>query len=402
MDFALTEEQQMIAASAADWLKHHYDFRQREASLRKDGGSTTVWQAMSDLGWLGLPLPAESGGLEMGSLECGLLAQALGRHLVVEPFIECTLQAARLLALTGSATQRENWLPGVIAGTHRLALAHAENAPLPWAAPRLRANADGTGWVLNGFKRCAASAPSATRWIVSAVQDDGTTGLFLVDPFTAAITMDAYDTSDGGRAADIGFNAVSIDASCHLNGGDTAGCLDRVLAEGIVARCWSATGTMQAALTQTTDYVQQRRQFNQPLAGFQVVQHRLAEMAVLCTEAQAACELASVSLDSATAADARTIAGLTKSKVARAARYVSQECVQLHGAMGVCEELPIASAFRALMAFAQWGGDGVSHAVQVGRTLLADGRFALSRTLGPAQQPTPSSVASHAFMESVQ
>jgi alkylation response protein AidB-like acyl-CoA dehydrogenase len=389
MDFALTEEQRMIAASAADWLSKNHDFRQRETSLHRDGGSPATWQAMADLGWLGLPLPDEAGGLAMGSMACGLIVQAMGRHLVVEPFIDCTVQAARLLALTGSPRQQRAWLPGVVDGTHRLALAHTEGARLPWDAPRLLAVADSDGgWVLAGTKRCAASAPGAARWIVSASLADGCTALFLVDPCASGIGIDAYDTSDGGRAADIRFDSVRLCAASRLGSVDSQAALHRVLAEGVVARCWQAAGCMQATLEQTTAYVQQRRQFNQPLAGFQAVQHRLAEMAVACAEAQAACELASVSLDSAgveksSAADT-VLAGIAKNKVARAARYVSQECVQLHGAMGVCEELPVASAFRALTAFLQWGGDGASHALLVGRALLADGSFAASRTLREA------------------
>ena len=382
MEFALTEEQQMIAASANDWLFSHYDFRQREASLHRDGGSAAVWQAMAELGWLGLALPADAQGMELGALESGLLAQALGRHLVAEPLIDCCVEAARLLALTGSGAQQTAWLPGVAAGSHRLALAHCEG--LPWDAPQLSARADGTGWVLEGSKRCIASAPGAARWIVSARLADTGIALFLVDPDTAGIHIDAYDTSDGARAADVTFNAVQLDGSSRLNAGNAQDALLRVLAEGIGARCWSACGTMQATLEQTTEYVQQRRQFGQALASFQVVQHRLAEMAVLCAEAQAACELASISWASATAAECQTLASLLKNKVGRAARYVSQECVQLHGAMGVCEELPIASAFRTLMAFAQRGGDSASHAVRAGRALLAHGSFAHSRTLGPA------------------
>lgn len=427
MRFELTDEQQLIAASASDWLHDHCDFRQRKAGLLRDGGNPATWRAMAGLGWLGLPLPGAYGGLDMGAMECGLLAQALGRHLVTEPLIDSTLQAARLLALTGSPQQRERWLPGVVDGTHRLALAHAEGSRLPWDVPQATARRDGPDWLLSGVKRHVLSAPGAVRWIVSArLQQAGpqavrsaqvahaehrsaTVALFLVDPGAAGVALDAYDTSDGGRAGDLVFDAVRLDASSRLGVDESEGegeghvdalaTLHRVLAEGIVARCWWATGAMQAAFEQTTQYVQQRRQFGQSLSAFQVVQHRLAEMAVLCAEAQAACELASIGLAQLSvpsAAASRDIAALVKSKVARAARYVSQECVQLHGAMGVCEELPIASAFRALMAFAQMGGDSASHALAVGRNLLADGRFALSSTLGEAQQPTSVTAATTA------
>lgn len=379
MDFALTEEQQLIAHSASDWLLHHYDFRQREASLYRDGGNPAVWQAMAELGWLGLVLPDDMGGLALGVLESGLLAQALGRQLVVEPWIDSCLVAARLLALTGSQAQQQAWLPGVVAGTHRLAMADAR--------PTLRAHAHGAGWVLDGQVRCVPSAPGAARWLLCATLGDGDPALFLVDPQSAGIAIDAYNTSDGGRAADLRLASVQVNAASRLSEANVHAALPRVRAEGLVARCWAATGAMQAALEQTTAYVQQRRQFGQPLAAFQVVQHRLAEMAVACTEAQAGCELAALSLATASAADCTVHTALLKSKLARAARYVSQECVQLHGAMGVCEELPIASTFRTLLAFAQWDGDGAAHALQAGRALLANGRFAQSRTLGPCATP---------------
>ena len=375
MDFALTEEQQLIADSASDWLQHHYDFRQREASLWRDDGNPAVWQAMAGLGWLGLVLPEDMDGMALGALESGLLARALGRHLVVEPWIDGCLVAARLLALTGSQAQQQAWLPGVAAGAQRLAL-------VPGTAT-LRARAGAAGWLLEGAQSCVAAAAGAARWLVPATLEDGSPALFLVDPGAAGIEIDAYDTSDGARAADLRFAGVRLDAASRLSEGNAPQALQRVLAEGLVARCWAATGSMQAALEQTTAYVQQRRQFGQPLANFQVVQHRLAEMAVCCTEAQAACELAALSLASATPADGALQAALLKAKLARAARYVAQECVQLHGAMGVCEELPIASSFRSLMAFAQWDGDGAAHALRAGRALLASGRFAQSRTLGP-------------------
>ena len=163
MEFVLSQEQQMIADSAGDWLAHHYDFRQRAASLQRDGGNPAVWQAMAELGWLGLVLPADAGGMELGALEAGLLAQALGRHLVVEPWLESSLEAGRLLALTGSAVQQAQWLPGLIAGTQRLALAHAEGGRLPWDAPQLRARAQGTGWLLDGLPQPALHPQGKSR-----------------------------------------------------------------------------------------------------------------------------------------------------------------------------------------------------------------------------------------------
>ena len=401
MDFSWTEEQQLIARSASDWLQHHYDFRQRDSSVHREGGAPTVWQAMADLGWLGLPLQSDVGGLELGPLECGLLAQQLGRYLVVEPWIGHTLKAAHLLNLAGTAAQRQRWLPGAIDGSHRLALAHTERARPWWEPPQLHAHCEGGAWLLTGSKHGVEGAAGATRWIVSAhLHGAGASGtaLFLVDPAQTGIHVDTYLTSDGSTAANLTFDAVHVAHDDRLDHPDAAAALQRVCAQATVARCWSACGTMQQSLEQTTAYVQQRKQFGQALAQFQVVQHRLAEMAVLCTEAQAACELAALRLGQSTAQDDTTISSAAKSKVARAAHFVAKECVQLHGAMGVCEELPIASAFRALNAFLLRDGDGASHALHIGQQWLHNRAFAHSRTLDMGHTIAQSLPASEALV----
>ena len=256
---------------------------------------------------------------------------------------------------------------------------------------------DAAGWTLSGEKRQVIAAPGAARWIVSA-QAQGGTQLFLVRPSAAGVQLDAYDTVSGGRAADIRLSGVAAEL---LGADDAAGVrglrgvqgtqgagspeanLHQVLAEGLIGLGWEAVGAMQAALAQTTDYTQQRRQFGQSLSQFQVVQHRLAEMAVHCAEAQAVCELASMRLALAPA-EGPSLAALVKTKVGSAARYVAQEAVQLHGAMGVCEELPIAATFRLLLAFRQQGGQGSDHAAARGMVQWRSGGFCRSQTLTEA------------------
>ena len=387
MHFSLTEEQQLIQASAQDWLADNYSFRQREAGVHGEGGAAAVWRAFAEMGWLGLPVAEAAGGSGAGLLESGLLMQAFGRHLVVEPFCACVLQSARLLSLAGTPEQQARWLPGALAGEHRLAFAHGEPGdPLPWQARQTLVQRQADGWRIDGRKQMVRGAAGAAQWIVSARDSGHSEGelLFLVDPLQPGVGIDTYSTTDGGTAADLTFDGVMLQQEALLGG--SAGCahvtqlLHQVIAEGIVARCWEATGAMQAVLEQTTAYTRQRVQFGQALSNFQVVQHRLAEMAVLCTEAQAACELAAMQL-AQTPVAGKMLAAMAKSKVGRAARFVAQEAVQLHGAMGVCEELPVAATFRMLLAFSSEDGDGASHAALLGNGLLASGRFALSQTL---------------------
>lgn len=388
MQASLTEEQALIQGSALDWLAGNYSFIDRQASVHRDGGSPAAWAAFAELGWLGLTLAEEVGGSGLGQLEAGLLMQAFGRHLVVEPFHGGVLQAARMIELAGTAAQKKEWLPRVVAGEQRLALAHGEPGDaLPWGARRTVATPQDGGWLIDGVKQLAAGAPGSAMLVVSARPAGGNGELlFLVDPKQDGVVMDAYGTSDGARAADLRLQAF-VPEDARLGSGTTeqiTALLHRVLAEGIIARCCEATGAMQAVVEQTTQYTQQRKQFGQSLSSFQVVQHRLAEMAVLCVEAQAACELAVIRMGS-NPAQARNLAAMAKNKTARAARFVSQEAVQLHGAMGVCEELPVAATFRMLLAFAQKDGDGASHADDLGERMLASGAFMHSQTLGGTQ-----------------
>ena len=164
MKLSLTEDQGLIQSSALDWLSGQYDFRQREAGLHRDGGSPETWRAFAEMGWLGLPLPEEVGGLGMGLLEAGLLMQTLGRHLVVEPVHATVLQAARLVALAGTPAQQAEWLPPLVAGELRLALAHMEPDDRgPWGARRAMARRSPEGWRIDGEKRQAIAAPGASQ-----------------------------------------------------------------------------------------------------------------------------------------------------------------------------------------------------------------------------------------------
>jgi alkylation response protein AidB-like acyl-CoA dehydrogenase len=199
------------------------------------------------------------------------------------------------------------------------------------------------------------------------------------------VATDAYASTDGGWAADLCFDDVRLAPESLVGepGAPIRGALQTVLGEGIVWHAWEASGAIQALLEETTAYTGQRRQFGQALAGFQVVQHRLAEMAVHATEAQAACELATLKLMTDPGA-ASLIAAAAMNKVGRAAREVAQQAVQLHGAMGVCEELPVAATFRQLLAFEHRSGGLATHAVYLGKQLHAGGAHAHSQTLGVA------------------
>jgi len=380
---SLTELQEMIETSVLEFLSHEYDFLKRANSLKAPHAiDPAIWRSFADMGWLGLPLSEADGGIGGRAMECGLLMRAFGRHLVVEPYLPSVLLGTRLLDALGNPAQREDWLPALADGSRRVVLAHEEAASnAPWAPRATKALQVDGGYVLAGSKSLVAGAPGADAVLVSARLEAGDHALFILPLDTPGLHATECRTLDGGRAADLRLDEVRLDAAARLgDAGDATPALQRVVAEAILGQCWEASGAMQAALEQTAAYTGERVQFGQPISKFQVVQHRLAEMAVCCEEALAACQLAAMRIDS-DPASAQAMASLAKSKVGRGARFVAQEAVQLHGAMGVSEELAIASYFRKLLAFSQQAGGTAWHGERYGELMLDSGAFRVSQVL---------------------
>ncbi len=379
----LTELQEMIETSVLEFLTHEYDFLKRANSVNAPHAiAPTIWRGFADMGWLGLPLPEADGGIDGHAMESGLLMRAFGRHLVVEPYLNSVLLGTRLLAELGTVEQRDAWVPSLLDGSRRLVLAHEElGCSDPWAPRMTRARVLGDGFVLDGSKSLVSGAPGASAMLLSAQLEGGAHALYLVPLDAPGLTVIERRTLDGGRAADLTLTGVSLAGSARLGEAvDVAPVLGRLLAEGIVSLSWEASGAMQAVLEQTAAYTKDRVQFGQSISKFQVVQHRLAEMAVCCEEALAACQLAALRIDS-DPASARAMAAMAKSKVGRSALLVAKEAVQLHGAMGVSEELAIASYFRKLQGFSQQFGSVGWFAERYGEHMLDTNAYRASRTL---------------------
>ncbi len=393
MRLTLNEQQTLIDDSAQAFLAAEHGPAQRGYGSAGDPLAPRLWPAFAEMGWLGLPLPEAAGGFGGGAMDTGLLMRAFGRHGVKAPFHGNVLLAARLLAALGSAPQQAQWLPAIVAGERRVALAHDEShSGDPWAARQTRAlrdgEGDGDGWRLNGAKVLAAGAPQADALLVSACLPGAEqhTGVFLVPLLSPGLRLTPCRMADGALAADAWLDDVRLGNDSLLGAAEAGPVLERVLAEGLIALCWEACGAMQAALALTVTHTRQREQFGRALASFQVVEHRLAEMAVCCEEAQAACELAALRVDGG-AEDVPAAASMARSKVGRAARFVAQEAVQLHGAMGVSEELPVAALFRKLTQFQQQGGATAWHGARLGERLLASGGWRHSQTLLSPHSP---------------
>ncbi|MGY8525686.1 acyl-CoA dehydrogenase family protein [Paracidovorax citrulli] len=396
MRLMLTETQALIEASAMDWLAAN---AQR---VRSAAGPGEYWTELAELGWLALPFAEGDGGLGGGPIEAGLLMRAFGRHRVLGPlYRDSVLTAARIVAELGSAAQREAWLDALMTGERRLAMAQREAAGDAGAMPGTTAAWDSNAgrWTLHGAKSLVVEGAGADGFIVSArirkADPDNDApqprlALFLVPRDACGVALRPCRMADGTHAVDLHLRGVELSAQASLQGAagpaDLAASFHAIAAQALIASCWEAAGAMQAALDATVGHVSQRQQFGRPLSAFQVVQHRLAEMAVCCEEATAACELAALRA----AADrqlACRAASMAKSCTGRGARYVGANAVQLHGGMGVSEELQIAALFRLLTRFQIEDGHADWHAARLGNAMLA-GDWRESQTLlEPSSSP---------------
>lgn len=376
----LSESQQMVRDSAHDWLQANYG----QAASDREGAASSAWSAFAEMGWLGLPFDERYGGSGLGIGEAGALSDAFGGHRVTEPYAFGLLAVGRVLASMGSDAQQQRWVPGLIEGSLRLAFAHRELHDLsPWGARRTKALRDSNGWYLSGTKIGVETTGRTDLWLVSAVVDsEAPAAVFCLPAGSEGLRVDSYTTLDGGQACDLVLDKVHVAQDYVLRSESEGGhALDEAIAHGVLALCWQAVGAIDGLVQATADYTLQRKQFGKRLAEFQVVQHRLAEMKVLAIEARACCEMSGMRLERGDGA-ASEIAQLATSKLGRAADYVAKQAVQLHGAMGVCEELPVAATFRWLQGFqlrTGVGGDAVSRA---GASLLDSGRYQSSAAIG--------------------
>jgi alkylation response protein AidB-like acyl-CoA dehydrogenase len=366
MNFEYSDEQQQLADSVRKVLANDYSFEKRKAIVHSPSGcSDAVWSTLAEMGVTAIALPEADGGFGGGAVELMAVMEACGEALLVEPLLEHIGLAARLLSRAGSAAQRAALLPGVIDGSLKLAFAGLEPGRRYELAPQLtQARRQGAGWVLDGQKSVVIGAPWANRLIVSTrTGDSGSSSLFVVDSSAHGISMSPCRTVDGQRAADIRFTGVKLDADALL--GPEGGALpfvDEAVDFATALLCAEAIGAMQYANDATLEYLKTRKQFGVPIASFQVLQHRMVEMVIHTEQARSMAILAASKVDtSSDAAERRRAVSAAKVKIADAARQVSQESVQLHGGMGMTEELKISHTFRRLTMIAQRFGDADHH-----------------------------------------
>lgn len=356
MDLAYTTEQNMLEESISKFVSSEYDLDSRKQLANSElGYSDEHWQTFASLGWLALPIEEAYGGIGGDLVDTMILFESLGKGLVVEPILSTLVLFGGALSIAGTEDQKQALLPGIADGSVKGALAYLEaEAPSDFNAVTTSAVREGDAYVLNGHKSVVFNAASADHLIVSArtegdVRDLAGISLFIVPSDTPGITRKDYPTVDGLRASEIALESVSVPLSALLGQPhEGASILNQIINRGILAVSAEAVGAMEVLYKSTIDYTKQREQFDHPLADFQVVKHRLTEMFIEYNLAKSLCMKATMLLNQGTADAQRHIHAL-KFLVGKSSRFVGQNAVQLHGGMGMTEDLAIAHYFKRLM-----------------------------------------------------
>jgi alkylation response protein AidB-like acyl-CoA dehydrogenase len=367
MDLTPSDEQRLLRESADRFVSETYtaDHRRKIAS-EPLGFSADLWKQFAELGWLALPIAEAHGGLGGGAVEVGILMEAFGRGLVSEPYLSTVVIGASLISECGTDAQKQALLPKIADGSLRLAFAHSERqARFDLADVRTAAKKTPDGWRLDGSKTAVLDGSAAGQIIVSArVDDGGKPGklcLFLVPQGARGLASRDYPRLGGGRACNLELNSVQLPADALLGDGrDALPAIEAVIDRAMAALGAEAVGIMQTLLDQTLEYTKIRKQFGRPLSANQVIRHRLADMAMQCDEARSMALRAALMADAEPVARSRAASG-AKAKIGKCARFVAEQSVQLHGAMGVTEELDIGAYFKRLLAFDTLFGGSAHH-----------------------------------------
>lgn len=353
----LNEEQVMIRDMAAGFLAEKAPVDALRASRDAGGGyDRALTSEMAEMGWFGMLLGEESGGVDMGAEAAGLVAEEMGRRLSASPFLSSGVMAASVLrAVSGS-----DWAARVASGEAVMALAMDERVRHDPGAIATTAEKSGNGFVLNGAKRFVSDGAGADRVIVSAMTDQGL-ALFLVDPRLEGVERRALRTVDSRDAADMSFSDVQLDGEALLASGDAAqDALDGALRVGRSVASAELVGVSKEVAEQAIAYLKERKQFGVTLSNFQALQHRLADLytQIQTTEAVAAAALRAIDENSE---HAEMLSRVAKAKAGKTASLAVREALQMHGGIGMTDELDIGLFMKKARACAEYLGDGECH-----------------------------------------
>jgi len=368
MDIQFTEEQELLRSTVQRLLRDQYDFHSRRKIVTSDEGwSPKQWEAFAELGLLAAPFAEQSGGLGGGPLATMIVMREFGRHLVVEPFVETIVLAGGLIESEGSTAQKQEFLPGIVSGKSIWALAWTEkNSRFDLGSVTTTARREGGAYLLDGEKAAVIAAPWADYLIVSArisgkQQDRSGVSLFIVDRRATDLHLRGFKTIDGRRAAEVTLRDVRGQLLGTEGGGVPAleTCRDRAIA----ALCAEAVGVMDELNSVTLEYTKTRKQFGVALSTFQVLQHRMVDMFIAHQEALSLMQHLNLSLSNDEGGIARLASG-AKAKIGYAGKFVADQAVQLHGGMGMSDELNVGHYFKRMSSINIQFGDPAYHVLR--------------------------------------
>jgi alkylation response protein AidB-like acyl-CoA dehydrogenase len=359
MDFDFSDDQQQLRDACAKWVEKGYTFERRRAITREGGFSADAWSELAGLGLCGLYVSEDDGGLGMGPVEGMVVMEALGRGLVAEPFSQALIAGA-VLGGYADAGLRTSWLPRLVGGEVLIVLAHQERKGR-YRIERCESQAAPaqSGWTLNAIKNIVPAGDKANAFIVPAMAK-GQMALFLVERSARGVSTRPYLTQDGARAADLSL----VDAPAQLITLDGLTALEHALDIGIAALCAEAVGVMDQTVALTADYLNTRKQFGVPIASFQALRHRLADMKMQLELARSMSFYASLKLNTP-AAERRVALSRAKVQLGQSMRFVGQQAVQLHGGIGVTDEYIVSHYFKRLTQMEMCFGDTLHHLAEV-------------------------------------
>lgn len=369
MDFTFTNEQQLLADTVQRFVREHYTFEARREILRSAAGwSREIWQELGGLGLLAINVPEEHGGLGAGPVETMLVMTALGAGLVLEPYLGAAVLTPSFLTKLDDAAASAELLPLIATGERIVIVAHQEpNARGELALVATRAERSGDGYVLQGKKSVIAHAPTADEFLVTArtsgkATDAAGVRVFRVPRATEGLAVRAYRTFDGQCAADLEFERVRVPSENLIGAeADTLAALEAARHVALSALCAEAVGIMKAVNDATLEYTKNRKQFGQPIARFQVLQHRMVDMFIHAEQATSMSYLAAIKCQDADVQERRRALAAAKTLIGQAARFIGQQAVQLHGGMGLTDELMVSHYFKRLTAIDLTWGDADFH-----------------------------------------
>jgi len=364
VDFSLSEEQILLRDAVDKYVTDHCDVeRHRRLCATPLGFDPAMWQQFADLGWLAVPFSEELGGFDGGATDLMVMAEALGKGLVREPFLATVVTCGGFLRRAGDAQQQARYIPSIIDGSSQWAFAFAEKSSgYNLANVATTAQRQGDNYILNGEKITVLNGHCANQLMLSArtsgaAADAAGITLFIVDVGLPGINCENFIAVDGSGGANISLNGVVVGADQVLGGVDQGfPVIEKVVDDSIVALGGEALGAMQVLLDCTVEYTRTRQQFGQPISKFQALQHRMADMYLKVEETRSLLLDAAIQLEEGSAEAARACAAL-KVKIAEAGRFVSQQAVQLHGGIGMTDELNVGHHYKRLLLLAKLYGD---------------------------------------------